>query len=89
MAELTVQYPDKLLQASGKSRGDLEQELKFQLAVRLFDVGELSLGQAAEVAGLPKVRFMDELGRLKIPIIRLEGEELEAELNAVRGTDRR
>ena len=51
MAELTVQYPDDLLLASGKTRSALEDQLRFELAVRLFEVGQLSLGKAAELAG--------------------------------------
>lgn len=49
MAELTLEYPDDLLLSSGKQRGELERELKFQLALRLFEVGHLSLGKAAEL----------------------------------------
>ena len=48
---MTVQYPDDLLVTSGRPRREVEQELKFQLAVRLFEVGQLSLGKAAELAG--------------------------------------
>ena len=40
MAELTLEYPDDLLVASGKPRSEFERELKFQLAVRLFEVGQ-------------------------------------------------
>ncbi len=49
MAGLTLEYPDDLLVASGKSRSEVERELKFQLAVRLFEVGQLSLGKAANL----------------------------------------
>ena len=86
MAELTVQYPDDLLLASGKPRSVFEDELRFELAVRLFQVGQLSLGKAAELAGLSKNRFGDELGRLKIPTINLDDSEIEAELSALRGS---
>ena len=89
MAELTVQYPDDLLVASGKPRSVVEEELKFQLAVRLFEVGQLSLGKAAELAGLTKPRFADELGRMKIPVVNLDDEEIQAELRALRGNHHR
>ncbi len=89
MAELMVQYPDDLLLASGKPRSVLEEELKFQLAVRLFEVGQLSLGKAAELAGLSKLRFADELGRMKIPVVNLDDEEIQAELSAIRGNHHR
>ena len=59
MAQLTVEYPDDLLVTSGKPRGEVERELRFQLAVRLFEVGQLSLGKAAELAGWNRLRFAD------------------------------
>jgi len=89
MAELTVQYPDDLLTASGQPRSVVEEELRFELAVRLFEVGRLSLGKAAEVTALSKPRFAEELGRLKIPIINLHDAEIEAELSALRENNRR
>jgi predicted HTH domain antitoxin len=89
MAELTLQYPDDLLVASGKPRSEVERELKFQLAIRLFEVGWLSLGKAAELAGWNRVQFADELGRLKIPLLNLDDEEVQTELRAIRGDHHR
>jgi predicted HTH domain antitoxin len=83
MAELTLQYTDGLLVASGKPRSEIERELKFQLSVRLFEVGQLSLGKAAEVAGWNRVNFADELGRLKIPLLNLDDDEIQTELLAI------
>ena len=89
MAELTLEYPDDLLVTSGKSRVEVEREMKFQLAVRLFEVGQLSLGKAAELAGWNRVRFADELGRMKVPVVNLDDEGIQAELRACRGTHHR
>jgi predicted HTH domain antitoxin len=89
MAELTLEYPDDLLLASGKPRSELERELKFHLAVRLFEVGQLSLGKAAELAGWNRLLFADELGRLKIPVINLDDQEIQTELSAIRGDHHR
>ncbi len=89
MAELTVQYPDELLLSSGKTRSALEQELRFELAVRLFEVGRLSLGKAAELAGISKSRFSEDLGRLKIATINLDDSELKVELSALRESHHR
>ena len=69
----------------GVSFPDIVPELKFQLAVRLFEIGELSLGKAAVLADMAKMRFMDELGRLKIPVINLDEKEIQAEIRASRG----
>jgi predicted HTH domain antitoxin len=86
MDEPAIQYPDD---SADNSQAAGEQQVRLQLAIRLFESGKLSLGKAAEMCGLAKLSFMDELSKLKIPIINLDGEELEAELNALRGTDRR
>lgn len=89
MAELTLEYPDDLLVASGKPRSEVERELKFQLAVRLFEVGQLSLGKASELAGWNRLQFADELGRLKVPVVNLDDEEIQMELSAIRGNRHR
>jgi predicted HTH domain antitoxin len=86
MAELTLEYPDDLLVTSGKPRVEVEREMKFQLAVRLFEVGQLSLGKAAELAGWNRIQFADELGRLQVPVVNLDDEEIQTELRAFRGT---
>lgn len=89
MAEMTVQYPDDLLVTSGMPRSEVERELKFQLAVRLFEVGRLLLGKAAELAGWNRLLFADELGRAKVPVVNLDDEETQVELRALRGTHHR
>ncbi len=89
MAELKVQYPDDLLVTSGKPRSLVEADLRFQLAVRLFEIGQLSLGKAAELAGLGRPRFAEELGRLKIPVVNLDDAEIQTELSALRGNHHR
>jgi predicted HTH domain antitoxin len=89
MAELILEYPDDLLLASGKPRSEIERDLKFQLAVRLFEVGQLSLGKAANLAGYNRIKFADELGRLKVPIINLDDDEITQELRASRGNHNR
>ena len=86
MGEPALHYSDD---SGDNSQAAGQQQVRLQLAIRLFESGKLSLGKAAEMCGLAKLSFMDELSKLKIPIINLDGEELEAELNALRGTDRR
>lgn len=50
------------------------------LAVRLFDEEQISLGQAARLAGMSHSTFIDLLGSLRIPVARMAGGELEREL---------
>lgn len=70
MKTLTLEVPDDTL----------ESDVKRTVAIDLFKRGSISLGCAAEMAGVPKLVFMDELSRLKIPVINLSPEELAREL---------
>jgi hypothetical protein len=44
-----------------------EDEIKLLLAIKLFEVGKLSLGQAAQLAGFSKRSFIDVLGNTTFP----------------------
>ena len=55
MKELVLNIPDEL---------ELDrQEASMLLASQLYEIGKLSLGQAAEFAGLTKRAFVELLGR--------------------------
>ena len=81
MHVLTIPYTDDLLLATGKPPAELEEELRFLLAVKLFEMKRLSLGKAAEFCGLGKLRFMFELGSLHIPVINLDEDQIADELS--------
>jgi len=80
MKVLSIPYSDDLLVATGKSKEAFEQELRFLLAVKLFELRRLSLGKASELCGMKKLNFMDELGRIGIPVINLDDDQINDEL---------
>ena len=80
MHALSLPYPDDLLGTSGKDPQALEEELTFLLAVKLFEVHRLSLGKAAEFCRMGKLRFMFELGRLQVPVMNLDDDQIADEL---------
>ena len=80
MSTLTIEVADEVVRASGKSPQALESNLRLMLAIDLFADGKLSLGKAAASAGMPKILFMDELGRRKIPVINLAPDQISDEL---------
>jgi len=81
MKVLTIPYSDDLLISSGKSSVELEKELRFLLAVKLFELRRISLGKAAEFCEMGKVFFMNELGRMGIPVINLDDDQIKDELS--------
>ncbi|MBU2584345.1 MAG: UPF0175 family protein [Bacteroidetes bacterium] len=60
--------------------GVTQEEAKLFLAVKLFELGKLSLGKAAEMAGYSKKAFMEVLGKHKVPIFNYSDDELRAEI---------
>lgn len=57
-------------------------EVRAELAARLFDHEQISLGLAARIAGLNYGDMLDELDRRGITVIRTTAAELERELAA-------
>ncbi|HBB30372.1 MAG TPA: hypothetical protein DDZ80_26060 [Cyanobacteria bacterium UBA8803] len=49
--------------------------------LKLFEVGKLSLGQAAKLAGYSKPTFIEIISKLGVPVIDYPAEELQQEIN--------
>jgi len=72
MGTVTLKLPDNI---------DLnEKEISIMLAAKLYDLGKMSLGQAANLVGLNKAAFMNELGKYNVSVFGETLEELEQEL---------
>ena len=59
-----------------------QDEARLLLAIKTFEAGQASLGQAALIAGLSKGTFMELLGRHGIPVFDYPPEELRAEVGS-------
>jgi len=57
-----------------------DADLKMVLAAKLFDMGELSSGQAAKVAGITKREFIESVGRYGVSVFQYSDEELDRDL---------
>ena len=62
-----------------------DSELKMVVAAKLFDMGELSSGQAAEVAGITKREFLETVGKYGVSIFQYDAEELKEDLARLQG----
>jgi len=68
MKTLTINLPDSLEMD--------DRELVMIVAARLYEQGKLSLGQAAEVAGLSKRTFAELLGSYNVSIFNFPASDL-------------
>ena len=85
MHQLTIQYPDDLLVALGANREQFEQEARFALAAKLFELGRLSSGKAARLAGMDRVTFLLSLNRVGVAMLDLDETEMADERRYVSG----
>jgi predicted HTH domain antitoxin len=79
---LVTQAGQPVLLAVPLGAGLDTREVRLELAARLYDREQISLGMAARIAGLSYSEMIDELGRRGIAVIRLEPGEMERELAA-------
>jgi predicted HTH domain antitoxin len=84
LKEATVTYPQGLPQLLKMSDDEFADELRFLAAVKLYELGRLSSGKSAELAGMTLVDFLGSLGRVGVPAINLRDEEVELEISAAR-----
>jgi len=80
MCELTVRVPDHRLAALNVPPDRAGEEVRMLAAVKLYEMGRLSSGAAAEFAGVPKPVFLQRLGDYGVPTFRQTEEELREEL---------
>lgn len=75
---VTIQIPEKVLLAEKTNELAFARELSMLAAVKLYELGRLSSGRAAELAGMSRVRFLHSLGKYRVFPMEAELEELEA-----------
>ncbi len=57
-----------------------ESELKMIVAAKLFEMGELSSGQAAKMIGISRREFLESVGKYGVSIFQYDAAELEEDL---------
>ncbi len=79
---MTLNIPDERI---GNLKLD-ERDLMTDIAIGLYKREEVSLGRAAEIAGVSSPKFLTELGRRRIPI-NYDVDDLRADLATLGGAE--
>ncbi len=77
---LTIEYQDDLLFRLGMNSEEFSAEAKFLLAAKLYELGRLSSGEAARLAGKSRVEFLFALAQIGVPMSNLRAEDAALEI---------
>ena len=80
MQIVSLEIPTTTFAALNKSPDEFVSEMRIAAAVKWYEVGKLSQGKAAEVAGLSRSAFIEALSRFKVSPIQITAGEMAKEL---------
>ncbi len=75
--QIVINVPESVLQAENTDADTFAREVCLLAAVKLYELGRLSSGRAAELAGMSRVEFLMNLGRYKVFALEAELQDLE------------
>lgn len=80
MKTITLELPESLFWHGVPSAAAVEQRSRLLLALKYFELGEITSGQAAAMSGVSRVAFLHEASRHGVPVADLDDDELKEEL---------
>ncbi len=78
---LKIHVPHNIRMILNRTPEELGRDLRLYAALMLFQLGKLSSGAAAEMAGIPRVMFLDLCADYNIPVSQITPEELQHEVD--------
>jgi predicted HTH domain antitoxin len=82
MNQVTFSIPDEILLALKTTPEALGPRIRFAASVKLYEMGQLSSGAAAQLAGVPKPYFISHLADYGVSTFDLSEEDLSHDLES-------
>ena len=80
MSEFSIQIPDGFETGVRMTHAEVEQNIRLMAALKMFELGKLSSGKAAQLAGLSRVEFLEACGRYDVSVYNYAPDEAAAEV---------
>ncbi len=82
MSEITIKYPPEFERAVNLTKDELESHIRLMAALKMFELGKISSGKAAEFVGVSRVEFFEIYSRYKVSIFNYSENEIEDEMRS-------
>lgn len=88
-SQVTIPYPQEIRFALERDSNEFQNDARELLAVKLYEIGRLSSGLAARLAGVSRSQFIYLLGRYGVSPFEISEDELEQDIaNALHASHR-
>ena len=82
--QITITFPENIRDILSQAASNIEQDIKVYLAVKYYLDGILTIGKAAELAGMRKMDFEMLLASNQIPISLLDYSDIQADMDKMK-----
>ncbi len=87
--KLTMKYPSGFELAVRMTKEEIECHIRLMAALKMFELGKVSSGKAAQLAGMSRVEFLETCGRYRVSVFNYSAQELEQEIRKDLETSRK
>jgi len=78
--ELKMKYPSGFELSVHMTKNEMEYHIRLMAALKMFELGKVSSGKAAQLAGMSRVEFLETCGRYHVSPFNYPDEMLEQEI---------
>lgn len=82
MVRLTIELPEGAFASLGKAPAAFAAEMRLAAAVKWYEMRLISQGRAAEIAGVSRREFLDQLARFNVSPFQYSADDIIAESRA-------
>lgn len=83
MKAVQIEYPESWTAVANTSAEEFERDARMALSMKFFEMGRLTSGQAAQLAGIDRVSFLLACPRWGIPSVDWDAAEVAAEFTPI------
>ena len=80
MTTVTIQFPESVFSALRRAPAEFIKEMRIEAATQWYAQQRVSQEKGAEIAGISRAEFINELASRRIPVVQVNFKELMEEV---------